>query len=693
MSFLAPLLLLGLAGLAIPIVVHLIEKERADVIEFPSVMFLERIPYPSMKRRRLRDWWLLALRCAALALLVAAFARPFFAGSTLAAGATGGAREVVILLDQSYSMGYGDRWSRATTAAGQAIDALGPEDRATLIRFSRGATARPRSTTDRASLRAAVEAADLSPEVTRYGSAIKLAQGVFELSTLANREAILITDFQRSGWDGSETASLPTGVILTPIDVSESETSNVAVVGVSFERGRFSGRERVTTSARLVNRGATPIVDRDIAIAIDSATIETKTFSLEPNGVGAVTFAPFTLTEPFTRGVVRMAADRLPQDDEFRFVLSPDEAIAVLILEDANPARDSSLYVRRALDIGRSPAFDVLTRRVNQATVADLERRRLVILNDARLPDGAMRRALVGFVEGGGGLLVVLGERSAWPAEGADLLPGTFGSPTDRPGTRGGRLGFVDYSHPAFELFGNPRSGDLGAARFFRHRPLSVSDAESVIARFDDGSVALAERRVGAGRVVVWTTTLDSFWNDLALKPVFLPFVHKLSEYLAGFTPGAPWFTVGQVLRLAAASADSTPDDAITVLPVDSAIDRVALSPSGQHIELVGASGLLELTEAGYYEVRTPGVEDNRPRTVAVNLDGEESNLATLDPQELAGAVAGRADVARPVQDTAELTIEEREGRQSLWWYLLVAVCLLLAAETVWSNRLPGLRR
>lgn len=692
MSFLTPLVLLGLAGLAIPIVVHLIEKERADVIEFPSVMFLERIPYPSMKRRRLRDWWLLAMRCAALALLVAAFARPFLAGSTLAAGVTGGSREVVILLDRSYSMGYGDRWNRATTAARQAIDGLGPEDRATLIQFSRGATARPRSTTDRASLRAAVDAAEVSADVTRYGSAIKLAQGVFEQSTLPNHEAILITDFQRTGWDGSDAASLPQGVVLTPIDVSESETSNVALLGVAFERGRFSGRERVTTSARLVNRGAIPIVDREVTLEIDSATIETQTFSLEPNGVGTVTFAPFTLTEPFMRGVVRMAADRLPQDDEFRFVLSPDEAIAVLILEDARPARDSSLYLRRALEIGTSPAFDVLTRRVNQATVADLENRKLVVLNDARPPEGAMRRALMDFVEGGGGLLVALGERSTWPAEGADLLPGTFGPPTDRPGTRGGTLGFVDYSHPAFELFGNPRSGDLGAARFFRHRPLTVTDTEHVIARFDDGSVALAERRVGNGRVVVWTSTLDSFWNDLALKPVFLPFVHKLSQYLAGFTPSAPWFTVGQVLRLVAASGASPGIDGITILPDDDGADRVALSPSGAQIDLRSGSGLLELTEAGFYEVRTPGLEEQRPRAVAVNLDAEESNLATLDPQELAGAVAGRADVARPAQDTTELTIEERERRQAVWWYLLLAACVLLAAETVWSNRLPGLR-
>src|SRR6185503_17221815 len=104
MSFLTPAFLIGVGALAIPILVHLIQRERKRVIEFPSLMFLRRIPYQSVRRRRIRHWVLLAMRAAALALIVLAFARPFFRQSALAAAASGGAREVVILLDQSASM-------------------------------------------------------------------------------------------------------------------------------------------------------------------------------------------------------------------------------------------------------------------------------------------------------------------------------------------------------------------------------------------------------------------------------------------------------------------------------------------------------------------------------------------------------------------------------------------------------------
>src|SRR4249920_3729888 len=98
MSFLTPFFLVGLSALAIPVLIHLIQRERKRVVEFPSLMFLRKIPYQSVRRRRIRDWLLLAMRLAALALIVLAFARPFFKRSELAAASQNGAREAIILV-------------------------------------------------------------------------------------------------------------------------------------------------------------------------------------------------------------------------------------------------------------------------------------------------------------------------------------------------------------------------------------------------------------------------------------------------------------------------------------------------------------------------------------------------------------------------------------------------------------------
>src|SRR6476646_4282236 len=120
MNFLAPAFLAGLAAIAVPVIIHLINRERKVVVEFPSLMFLQRIPYRSVRRQKLRHLLLLAMRCLAIALLVATF----------------GAREVVILLDRSASMGYADRWSKARDQAKKTVNGMSAGDHATVVLFA-----------------------------------------------------------------------------------------------------------------------------------------------------------------------------------------------------------------------------------------------------------------------------------------------------------------------------------------------------------------------------------------------------------------------------------------------------------------------------------------------------------------------------------------------------------------------------
>ncbi len=159
-----------------------------------------------------------------------------------------------------------------------------------------------------------------------------------------------------------------------------------------------------------------------------------------------------------------------------------------------------------------------------------------MILNDAGFPSGEAGRRLERFVRGGGGLIVALGEMSgprSWPASGQACCRLRSRTRWIAWANKGAVLGFIDRSHPALALFSASRSGDLSAARFFRYRPIATDSG--VLARFDDGSAALAERQVGRGRVLVWASSFDALWNDLPRQPVFLPFVHQLVQYGAGY--------------------------------------------------------------------------------------------------------------------------------------------------------------
>jgi len=700
MSFLAPALLAGLLAVVLPIVVHLVQRERRRVVAFPSLMFLRKIPNQSVKRRAIRHWPLLLLRVVTFVLLALAFARPFWPGPVGAATTGVGGREVVILLDRSHSMGYGDAWTRAQDAARRAVRELGPADQGTVAFFASEVEVGPRAASERAALVAAIDRAKPGAGGTRYGPALRAASGLLESSRLPRREIILISDFQKSGWDRAQDARLPPGVVLKTVAVGQAGTANIAIVALAFAREGAAGGERITTSARLVNRAAAPAESREVVLDVDGHRVDARRVSLARNAIETVTFAPFTLANRPARVTARLAPDALPIDDAFHAVVMAGGRVPILIIESTTPAPDASLYISRALAVGSAPGFDSTIVGVDRVTPGQVNAATVVILNDCRPPSGAAGRALEARVRAGMGLLVALGERSAWPADAPDLLPGTLTGSIDRAGTRGGALGFVDYGHPVFEIFSAPRSGDLTAARVFRYRQLTPAGA--VLARFDDGAAALVERRVGAGFVLAWTSTLDSYWNDFALRPVFVPFLHQAMKHLGHYVEAKPWYTVGDVFDKTESPLTTVSDRGSGSGVRDSGLGTrdsapgpqrqtsgTILTPQGRALDLAGsATGSFELSQPGYYEVRAAGQKAGEGAFVAVNVSAAESDLTSFDPAEFVTAVSapGAAGASGAVQ---ELTAEDHERRQSLWWYLLAGGLFLLAIEAFVASRYP----
>jgi hypothetical protein len=117
----------------------------------------------------------------------------------------------------------------------------------------------------------------------------------------------------------------------------------------------------------------------------------------------------------------------------------------------------------------------------------------------------------------------------------------------------------------------------------------------------------------------------------------------------------------------------------------------MALTPSGTTVPLPAGEGhrYLPLEEHGFYTVRPPGIEPERPFVIAVNVDLEESNLARLDAEELGAqlmAPPGAQGGSLNVEAAASLQMEDQERRQSLWRWLLLAALALFVVETALSN-------
>ncbi|MDE2761390.1 MAG: BatA domain-containing protein [Gemmatimonadota bacterium] len=688
MGFLTPLFLIGLAGLAIPVLIHLTRQEKGKPLRFPSLMFLRRIPFEETSKRRIRHWALLAIRLAALALLVAAFARPFVRGGALASVGGPGPEEVVILLDRSYSMELGDHWRQAVARAGEVAAALRPQDRVSLVTFSETPHLVHRSISDPARIAATLDTLRTGSLATRIGPTVKVARSTLAASELPRRRVVVISDFQRAGWRPDPDATLPAEVTVEAIAIGEGSAANLALSDLGLHRESAGARERVTVSARLVNTGAAATTT-EVTLAVDETGIGTASVTVPAGGAVPVAFAPFTLTHPFTRGEVRVAEPSgtgLSEDNTLHFVASPGGDLQVLIVDPLGQG-DSNLHLRGALGIAEGAGFR--TRLLRGAPGgSQLESADVVVLNAAPFPGGEAGDRLRGFVKDGGGLLVALGRRSSVPSVHADFFPATIGPVSEGGGER--RIGFVDYDHAVFEAFLGPRSGDFSRAAVYRTRRLDVTDGR-VIARFDDGSPALVEGRPGKGRVLVWATGLDRFWNDLPLQPVYLPFVHRMTRFLGGRGEVPAWHLAGTTVSLSAL-AEAGADLAIPP-------GAVAMEPGGGSVALDPETSLLRLDSRGIWEIRPPGERPEHPVAVAANVDVAESDMTRMDIEEFLAAVGGGPGAAEAAGDTtptntstAEPRAEDFEGRQSFWRYLLAAVFLLMVSETVLANRLSRRR-
>src|SRR5438105_11211554 len=93
---------------------------------------------------------------------------------------------------------------------------------------------------DRSRLETAITAAKVTSGATRYGPALKLAESILSRSTLPRREAVLVSDFQKIGWSGSDDARFGERMSLTTTSVAEDRTANVSVPSVTFARSSFS---------------------------------------------------------------------------------------------------------------------------------------------------------------------------------------------------------------------------------------------------------------------------------------------------------------------------------------------------------------------------------------------------------------------------------------------------------------------
>ena len=247
MSFLTPLYLIGALGLAIPIILHLLNDRPKNKQAFGSLMFLDKTKPPVDRKRRPTHLLLLLLRCLALLLLAFVFARPFVTVDDPAAAGKRDRQWLTVLLDRSASMQRGDLWQQAKAKVEMALGQLGPGDHFTLYAYGDTAerlvdidawqdSASETEVTQQLERLAkpGFGGSDLGQALVIAGEAIQEKQVEPDEQPLAKREILVISDLQKGSKLGEvQGYEWPTGIRVSLEQIGEDDQGNCGMEQVA----------------------------------------------------------------------------------------------------------------------------------------------------------------------------------------------------------------------------------------------------------------------------------------------------------------------------------------------------------------------------------------------------------------------------------------------------------------------------
>lgn len=716
--FINPGMLYGLAGIAAPILAHLLNRYRFRKMEWAAMELLRRAVEVRGRQVNIEDWLLLFLRCLAVILIALAFSRPRIKeGAALAGGSSSG---VVIAVDASYSMahraGVDDRFGLAKSKIKEILKTVPPGSPLTIAVLGQGSPSQLRRIPYRnlgyepARVEKIVDELRVLPEPLNLEVSLEEVRTLVRELKTASSECYLVTDAQRSTWAAAspKAKSLLTEIgnecSLYFVSCASRSCENVQVARLELHSGFLGLGGMARYAADVVNCGENPQRQVTVRLSVGGKVVDQRV--LEELKPGATETA-FLFTRFDEAGPVRIVAetgqDSLDLDNSRRTVANVRESLLVLCVngEPAERAADDETYfIRKALAPARlgekrSPV-SIKTILWHELASEQLDAYDILIL--ANVPDldpaGVARLRL--FLEAGGGLLMLPGDKVVPEVlngrlrdGGESLLPGAlleaYGDEKKQDNPR--HLLVAAPDHPLARALALLPEELLKEALFFRQFGLKPEAGALVILKTtEDGSPLLAEKRLGRGKSLLLTTPADREWSNFPTTMPYPILLNRAVTYLTARDFEQP-LTVGEAATLN--------------FPGEFNQTRVTMvCPGGKTVDLPltrkGAAlrAAMEYPpEPGFYEVQVPKTTvlvglaaAGLPRLLAANLRPEESNVACLQHAEAVNALDGLPlKIFSPGQALGEAITESRIGIE-LWRYLLLAGLAILLAELLLAH-------
>ncbi|MFZ9760882.1 MAG: BatA domain-containing protein [Candidatus Kapaibacteriota bacterium] len=679
MTFLNPLVLIGLIAAAIPVILHLLNLRKLKTIDFSTLRFIKELQKTSIRKLKTQQILLLILRTLIIICCVLAFSRPTIKSSFPALGSHA-KTSIIVILDNSLSMDVsdagGNRFAKAKGIAKQIALAMKEGDEMAFLPLSSIANQRKRSFSRNPEfLLKEINASTPAYSTATLNDGLRASQGLLDASLNIHKEVYLITDIQQSQHASIVTDSLQlfddqTAVYVIPMQNGNPST-NVSIDTIMMMTTMFEKGKSADIQARLTNSGSTDIRGLIISMLFNEQRVAQKSIDISAGTSTTVTLS----APPSMSGIVRVRMmiepDALEHDNvrHAAFIIPPPPIVGAIASGSA--AEFLRLATSNAISSYASYSAD-------QAGTVNYEEHDIIIVAGALNRNEASR--LDAFIQSGGTALIFPDDRLD-PAEQIPALTMLGLAPLQVQAFSERSPGLctsVDRQHPLFRgvFKGLEMETSLGDSPKIK-KALTGGGGQSLIQM--QGGSFLTEVRRGEGKILYCAVPPSPAWSSFPYSGLLPTLLYRSMQYLS-----AKEMLTSELI---------TGDDAIALIPtkaMKTAEQMVRVSdPKGTESQVQGNTvpgGLSvrigRLNNPGVYAIRNK--EGESLTALSVNIPVKEGHLAYASDNDLLKAIKNRVKSPSLVQELhqssriGDSVAKARVGTELWRLFLILALCFAI---------------
>ena len=632
-----------------------------------------------------------------LIVLVFTIARPALSKAGLGRWLTKRSRvSRVIVIDTSLPMGYrvdgSTALDRAKAAVAEIIHGTGSQDSVTILTTTPGAAALVKEVAadDPNKLLGGVNGLQTTDVAAEWAGSFKTIDDALSTTSFPQKQLVLVTDLRRSGWSADVTALADkwakAGIEARVVDVGSRSIADVALL-------KFSQADPVAVPGQPVH--LTAVIRNNTTVGIDRATadltVDGRTRPLDipslPGGATVDVHLSVTTDQPGQHAVkLKLPDDALPADNVRTITIDNRDRLDLTLLDGriaTDPVDSSSNYLENVLLAFPSVPWHVNRIGDSDAGAAHPVAADVTVWTDVASISAGTADEYEKLVRDGMGLLIFVGDQTDLQAyndrlfkSGQGLLPARLDHVVDSPVKGLVVEGFAD--SPLAQL------GHVAPAALSRvlvkklmavEMPATTPPDVRVLAKWNDpeGHPAVIEKRLGRGRVILFTTSADTEWSEWPKDATYVLAVS--TSAVAVVRPDATDnnLTAGHPIqyRPEGNAAFTRP----RVLPPDSTTPQPV--PTGPAI--VDA----QTQTAGVYSLSwADATGADRTHQIAVSYDAAAADLEPIPADQLAKLLG---DLKAEVVPYVPQQLAAAGGGREIWRNLAITLGVLMLVETAFA--------